>query len=556
MKRALLSIGTGLAIAALLSGIRLPLGSNVYHFLMKLRGPIQAPESIVLLTTNPGSDWRSEVEDLLLRLKDAPPRAVHLLFDRKLPSPGFPVFDQDDDRKSRGLSLPYYSSPDSLRTLTAGKSPDPFMMGPIPTGLLETIAPAACKKAAEGGPRVINVLGPPGTFARLTLPEVLEKESLLDSLRDKTVIVAAPPDSEAGRFGWFPFYRKSSVYGPEEAELVANLVHSVVEDRGIRVASRTITFALTTGVAVASVWVLFSAPPLLGMLAVVLVTALVFLTALVALGFSFYIDIKGALFAIFITYYFLIPYRLIVEYKGRWRYQAENKLLAEVETLKDNFMSLVSHNLKTPIARIEGIVETILRDPHPTSEKLNPELRNVLRSTEDLNRFITRIINLTKVEHPEYQIHTVTRDLNDIVQKVVENHRSLASEKNITIEARLEPLFPLPMDPELIQESIANLVENAIKYSPPGGVVTVSTMESGDWIRTTVADTGPGISPIDVPNIFSKFFRGAEVKNKGIRGSGLGLYLVKYFVELHGGTVDFRNREEGGSLFIVSLLRK
>jgi signal transduction histidine kinase len=160
------------------------------------------------------------------------------------------------------------------------------------------------------------------------------------------------------------------------------------------------------------------------------------------------------------------------------------------------------------------------------------------------------------VERPEYQLKIASRDVNPLVERIVDTHKDLAREKGISLEMSLEPLFPVSMDAELIQESIANLVENAIKYTQKGGRVTVSTQEVGDWVQIRVTDNGPGIAADDRDKIFAKFYRGVREKNIGIRGSGLGLYLVKYFIELHGGTIEASDNPGGGAAFTINLLRK
>jgi two-component system phosphate regulon sensor histidine kinase PhoR len=114
--------------------------------------------------------------------------------------------------------------------------------------------------------------------------------------------------------------------------------------------------------------------------------------------------------------------------------------------------------------------------------------------------------------------------------------RPLAQNKSQTLNTNLEPMFSVELDSVLIQEVILNLVENAIKYTPEGGEITVSSKEIDDKVIFSVRDNGPGVSSEDKKKIFSKFYRvnANEAKQKG---SGIGLYLVKYFIELHGGRV-------------------
>jgi signal transduction histidine kinase len=123
-----------------------------------------------------------------------------------------------------------------------------------------------------------------------------------------------------------------------------------------------------------------------------------------------------------------------------------------------------------------------------------------------------------------------------VVEKVIAQLQPLSSDKRQEIHADLEPMFSLEMDAVLIQEVILNLIENAVKYTPNDGHIEIKTQEVEDKVIFTVKDSGPGIPPADRKHLFEKFFRGQAQKSQ-IKGTGLGLYLVKYFIELHGGEV-------------------
>jgi two-component system phosphate regulon sensor histidine kinase PhoR len=152
---------------------------------------------------------------------------------------------------------------------------------------------------------------------------------------------------------------------------------------------------------------------------------------------------------------------------------------------------------------------------------------------------------VTKVEAKDFQIQKEVTDINEDIDRVMQRLQPLAREKGILIETNLEPMFSIEVDTTLIQEVIHNLIENAIKYTPPkdesgrGGRVTVSSQEKDDNVVVVVEDTGPGIDPEDQKDIWQKFTRGRNQLSAGVevKGTGLGLYLVKYFIELHGGHV-------------------
>jgi signal transduction histidine kinase len=566
MRRWIAAAGVGAALGLALLFVDLPFRGNVYRLVAGLRGPIPPSDDIVLLGFSPeagdakgaweAESWMDRLADLERRLDAVRPRAVQLDFDpavaglpaRTLTPPrSYPFFVEEAGARppARNESPLFVSSPSMLDARTLAPHADPFTREILTVPLIRYLLRENPRLLRE--PIILNVTGPPGTYTRYEIGDLLKDPEKLASLHGKIVLVAPPPGMGRIRFVYVPFYTTRRSPGMSETELLANAVDTIAHDRGIRMLPGGLVSALTVAVSTVTVLVLFATTPLLGILAVILELALLLLAAVALLASNLYFDIHGSLAAIFLAYYFLIPYRLIVEYKGRWRYQQESKLRAEVETLKDNFMSLVSHNLKSPIARIQGAVEALLRNSDLKPESARKDLHGVLEAGEDLNRFVSRILNLAQVERPDFRLRTVAKDLNLLVEKAVEDHRSAATAKRIGLNAKLEPLFPIQV--------VANLVENAIKYTPEGGTVAVTTGEENDWVFVKVADSGPGIPPADADKIFSKFFRGAEIKNKGIRGSGLGLYLVRYFVELHGGRVEFRNLPEGGSEFTIYLLR-
>lgn len=130
--------------------------------------------------------------------------------------------------------------------------------------------------------------------------------------------------------------------------------------------------------------------------------------------------------------------------------------------------------------------------------------------------------------------------------------RPLAEEKGVQLDTQLEPLFSQEFDVTLIKEVVINLVENAIKYTPTGGRVLIATQETQDHVVFKVSDTGEGIAKEDLANVWGKFVRGKDQDMKS-KGSGLGLYLVKYFIELHGGKVNLTSQLGKGTEVVFTL---
>ena len=137
-------------------------------------------------------------------------------------------------------------------------------------------------------------------------------------------------------------------------------------------------------------------------------------------------------------------------------------------------------------------------------------------------------------------------DLNEMVENVVGQLKPLIADKRQSIEMKLEPMFSIEMDGLMIHEVILNLVENAVKYTPNDGKIVVETNEVEDKAIFSVADNGPGIAKDDQDHIFEKFYRG-KAHLTPIKGTGLGLFLVKYFIELHGGEVFLESEVNKGT---------
>jgi signal transduction histidine kinase len=210
--------------------------------------------------------------------------------------------------------------------------------------------------------------------------------------------------------------------------------------------------------------------------------------------------------------------------------------------------------LNTPIARIQGMAEMALSDPQSqmTGDQKDA-LGTIMRSSEELGRFIGSILDLSRIESKEVKLQKTSRDINSVLKEVIKKYEFNARLKNIKFVPRLDPLFSVKVDVDLIRQVFANLIENAIKYSPNDATVVVSSKEENQMIRVAVTDNGPGIPHDEVDNIFLKFYRSKAAKASPIKGSGLGLYLAKYFVELHGGDITVESAQQKGTTFTVQL---
>jgi len=183
-------------------------------------------------------------------------------------------------------------------------------------------------------------------------------------------------------------------------------------------------------------------------------------------------------------------------------------------------------------------------------------LNNIIDATKELNKFITSILDLTKIESQNLALNKINKDVNSIIKGIVEELRYEANQKSIKVVSELAPLYPIEVDIVLIKRVLSNLIENALKYSGENSTVTVKTWDDDKWVTIEIEDNGVGIPEEDLEHIFDKFYRVKNDASHSIKGTGLGLYLVKYFVELHGGTISASSKLGQGTNFTVKLINK
>ena len=390
-------------------------------------------------------------------------------------------------------------------------------------------------------------------YRRISFLDVLNDRLPADYFKDRIVLVGTLSKEDSRDFAFTPYSMNPLTHPKIVAH--ANILDAVLHNDGIKRAPSWLNPILTFGVCVFVLsWVLLSTP-LKGLVATLVLGFLFHAVSQVLFSFQgWWIRESQPLFGLFIAYYLAVPYRLIREYRKRWEYQRKNELLTQVEELKTNFLSLVTHDLKTPVARIQGLSE-VLRSKlqGKINDKEMENLRSIFNSTEELNHFISSVLELNKVESHQLQIRKESKDLNQLIERSIEGLATLARVKNIRLEADLEPLFPIRIDTSLVSKVINNLVDNAIKYSPQGSRVLIQSREVAPWLVVSVVDQGIGMTLEERENLFTRFYRAKNDTTTRVAGTGLGLYLTKYFVEAHDGRVEVESAPGEGSTFRIYL---
>jgi hypothetical protein len=392
----------------------------------------------------------------------------------------------------------------------------------------------------------------PGAFPVTKFEDVMDGRVDMRRFENKIVLVGDDLGITHDDYIYSPYLR--NIDSTTISEMHANMFDTLIRNSAPIKAPDWLNLIFTILISVLTVHVVLTLKPLKGIL-ILMGTAAGF-TALSYFAFwpfGIWLDMAHPFLAIFLCYYFFIPYRLIMENRKSWEYQQKHKLVSEVEQLKTNFIGMMSHDLKTPLARIQGMTEMISMDPMPLSSPQREALDTIKQSAEDLLKFISTILNYAKIESEGLELHLQSKDINQVLKDVVRKHEFLAKLKHIQLITELEPLFSIQVDPELIKQVFSNLVENAIKYSPDHSKVLITSEEVAGKIIVQIADQGIGIPTDELSNIFMKFFRSKHAKTSPIKGSGLGLYLAKYFVELHQGSISAESSPGQGSTFTVEL---
>lgn len=381
--------------------------------------------------------------------------------------------------------------------------------------------------------RTINFMGGPGTFKSISFESFMRGEQSLN-LEGKTVIIGLSDVSS--------HLIQTPVGVMSQSELVANLTFAFLENKWISEIPLGLGLIYIIFVIALAVFIISSYPQPIAVffLGATTVGVVVLSTALFDI-YAIWIPIVAPVSGIIAAYFVIFSYRLVESERQSWQSEKELHYLAEVEGLKNNFLSLISHDLKNPIAKIQGVVDSLLsQSPEDKSHYLEG-LKRIKQTSEELRQYIGSIINVTRVEARNIKLTRDVCDLNLIIETAIDRLKPIADQKSITILKDLEPLFSMELDRPLILEVLINLIENAIKYSKPGSQVVVSSLEKGDEVQVEIIDQGEGIKPEELSKVFDKFYRGEGEKTLRESGSGLGLYLVKYFIELHGGKVFIRS---------------
>jgi len=234
-----------------------------------------------------------------------------------------------------------------------------------------------------------------------------------------------------------------------------------------------------------------------------------------------------------------------------------NVQLQELDRMKDAFLSMVTHELRTPLTVISGVAEMLETGIYGqlTPEQSEP-LRQIAAQAARLRTLVNDLLDLSKMEAGMMRLRRELLDPRALVEAAVEQLAAFAAQSGVRLKNQAGRDLPeVNCDGQRIEQALANLISNAIKFSSAGGVVTISAEAEGGQVRFRVADDGAGIPPEALPRVFDKFFQAQSGTETGRKGTGLGLAIVKHIVESHGGEAGVESEAGKGSRFYFTLPR-
>ena len=227
--------------------------------------------------------------------------------------------------------------------------------------------------------------------------------------------------------------------------------------------------------------------------------------------------------------------------------------LKDKDRLRRELVTNISHDLRTPLASLRGYVETLDARSTRLSETQKHEiLKNAVRIISRLGKLVSEILELARLDSLDIVAEKEPFPLTDLVNDILMDFAEPAKRKEIQLTADIAVrAVTVNGDIRLLERAIQNIIDNSIKFTPTGGHVSVKLVTEGTTARLKVSDSGPGIRPEDMENIFERFFRAEGSSSE--TGIGLGLAISQRIAHLHGTNIEVRNRPEGGAVFTLSL---
>lgn len=225
----------------------------------------------------------------------------------------------------------------------------------------------------------------------------------------------------------------------------------------------------------------------------------------------------------------------------------------EINQTMNDFLSVATHELKAPTTIIKGYIANAMDDSsNPLAESTRQQLGVALAQTDRLNALVQDLLNVSRIEQGRVEYHLQMVKIADVLSPIIQSYQLIAKEKNITINYQADRSLMVYADAGRVQEIFTNLIDNAVKYSTHG-TVDIKHQVNGQLVSTIVRDTGIGMSTEQRKRLFQRFYRVQDEQTKNIGGTGLGLWIIKQYVENMNGTIEVDSMAGVGSQFTVNL---
>jgi signal transduction histidine kinase len=233
------------------------------------------------------------------------------------------------------------------------------------------------------------------------------------------------------------------------------------------------------------------------------------------------------------------------------RERAAVRRAEEATALRDEILRVLAHDLRSPLNAVL-LCATAIRLKAAAREDVTTDAQAIERITGRMDKLIGSLLDAATTERGQLTLQRSTHIARDLCDRVVDTFDTIAATKSVRLQATPAPTTPLLVDGERVVQVLANLVDNAIKFTPPGGTVSMSTRSTDDELTFVVSDTGRGVPSEQLPHVFDRYWKGEA---GGKRGAGLGLFIAKQIVEAHGGQIWVESSPGKGSTFSFTIPR-
>ncbi len=284
----------------------------------------------------------------------------------------------------------------------------------------------------------------------------------------------------------------------------------------------------------------------------------VFPSNLPLLSLALYPEDSGLLLSLFrpgesLFFYIFLVILIILAFGLFFTLQTINNEI-HLSRMKSNFMSTVSHEFKSPLTSIRQTAEMLVRGRVPSREKQQKYYDTILQQSERLSHLIDNILDFSKIEAGQKVFRFENTDIIPLVSDIVGSFQEHTADKGFQISLEIsEPIPHVSFDREAMEQVIHNLMDNASKYSGDSKTIEVRLFPKGNKVIFSVRDYGIGIRKEDHDKIFSRFYRAGEELTQSVKGSGIGLTIVKQIVDAHHGDISVESNPDKGSIFTVML---